>query len=107
MWMKRALVGALAGMAWSATVVEALDLGPAWYDAAVDRVVVAIAVCATGRIMLWCHNRPVAEAYEVGYHAGRREAMRDTNCGQRPVSLDDYRQQRRAEPEWKPSDARV
>lgn len=85
MW-KRIVVRGIATAAWTATTLNAVGLMP--YPDQVDRVVVGIAVCATARLMFWCHQRPLGAAYDLGYEAGRRDQMRKANTRRAPIILD-------------------
>lgn len=78
MW-KRAAVGAVAGVAWGVAAADLFSLLPAAYDDSLSRFAGFVALAATARLMLWCHNRPIGQAYELGYDRGRRDQMREAN----------------------------
>ena len=85
MW-KRVVVIGLAGSAWAVTTLDVIGLLPAGYTDGMDRVVVGVAVCATGKLMLLGHQRPIGAAYDLGYQNGRRDQMRKANTRQQSVS---------------------
>lgn len=64
---------------WLAVVADAFSLLPPWYTAGTDRLMIAAAVCGSGRLMLWCYQRPLGAVYQVGYEDGRRDQMREVN----------------------------
>ena len=52
---------------------------PAWTDQPGLVFVLSVAISATSYVALTCHQRPIAQAYELGYEMGRRDAIRDAN----------------------------
>ena len=40
-------------------------------------VLLSLAIFCSGALVTRCQQRPVAQAYELGYNAGRRDAIRD------------------------------
>lgn len=88
MWKRMAMATA-AGAAWATTILDAAGALPAGYTPSMDRVVIAVACISMVRLFLWCHDRPVAQAYELGhdrgYEKGHREAMREFNLKVSPI----------------------
>lgn len=78
MW-KRTTVGAVAGIAWGVALADVFNLLPAAHDDSLSRFAGFVALAATARLMLWCHSRPIGQAYELGYYRGRRDQMREVN----------------------------
>lgn len=78
----RAATIAGTGVAWGVAVADMFL--PDGINDSIGRFVIGVAVCGTGRLMLWCHNRPIAQAYEFGYGKGRRDQLREANS--RPPS---------------------
>ena len=60
-------------------MADLFSLLPAAYDDSLARFAGFVALAATARLMLWCHNRPIGQAYELGYDRGHREALRERN----------------------------
>jgi hypothetical protein len=79
MW-KRAVVIAGTGVAWGVAAADLFSVLPTAIDDSLSRFALAVAVCGTGRLMLWCHQRPIAEAFDFGYDKGRRDQMRESNA---------------------------
>jgi hypothetical protein len=79
MW-KRATTIAGTGIAWGVATADLFSLLPPAVDDSVARFALAVAVCGTGRLMLWCHSRPLAQAFQFGYDKGRRDQMREANA---------------------------
>lgn len=77
--VSRIAVSIGTSIVWLAVVADAFSLLPPWYTAGMDRLMIALAVCGSGRLMLWCYQRPLGAVYQVGYEDGRRDQMRDSN----------------------------
>ena len=83
MWV-RATTIAGTGIAWGVATADLFSVLPPSMDDSLSRYALAVAMCGTARLMLWCHNRPLAQAFQFGYDKGRRDQMREANT--RPVS---------------------
>lgn len=83
MWKRMTAVG-LAGTGWAITTADALSLLPPGDHDSLARLAVGVAICASAQLMLWCHERPIAQAFDLGYYRGRRDQMREVNA--RPLS---------------------
>lgn len=78
MWKKRAAT-VLAGVTWAAAGTQAMPGLPYWMSAPGMMFALAVAVSATAYLAMHCYQRPLGEAYELGYERGRRDAMRAAN----------------------------
>lgn len=78
MW-KRATTIAVTGTATGVAVLEIAGTFPESHSRGIGQFALSIAIIGSARLMLWCHNRPIADAYEMGLVRGRREALREAN----------------------------
>lgn len=83
MVVKRYAVCVAAGVAWAVVVMDSIGLLPVDYTMEAGRVAFGGAILASVQLMLWSHQRPIGQAYDLGYEAGRRDQMRVAN---RPVT---------------------
>ena len=78
MWKRKAAV-ATAGISWGAAASQAMPGLPYWMSQPGMVFILSVAISSTFYVSLRCHQRPIAQAYELGFEMGRRDAIRDAN----------------------------
>lgn len=89
--LRRVGVYALAVLGWAAVAVaDLLTVLPVRYALGLSLLGLGVALTSTTWLLTTRYQRPLGEAYELGYLTGRRDAIREANgSGRRLSSLED------------------
>lgn len=71
------LATVVAGIAWGAAFADLLPGVP--MTSKVFTLALALAIVASAYVMINCYQRPLGDAYEIGYEMGRRDAILTAN----------------------------
>lgn len=68
----------IAGASWGTVGFDVID--PAeLLTGQQTGFLLAVAVCSSAFLMMRCYQRPLGVAYDMGYEAGRRDALLEAN----------------------------
>jgi hypothetical protein len=74
---KKMLAVVVAGVAWGVAFADLVPGVP--ITEPMLMVALSVAICATAYVMMNCYQRPLGDAYTIGYEMGRRDAMLAAN----------------------------
>jgi hypothetical protein len=74
---KKMLAVVVAGVAWGVAFCNLIPGVPVTLT--MFALALAVAVVASGYVMVHCYQRPLGDAYTIGYEMGRRDAMLAAN----------------------------
>lgn len=70
-----------AVIGWVAAVANASFMPGGTLGVEFTMVALSLAIVATLAIIVNCYQRPLGRAYDLGYHEGRKDAIREANVG--------------------------
>jgi hypothetical protein len=74
---KKMVATVVAGIAWGVSFCDLIPSVPLTDH--MFALAMALAVVSTAYVMMHCYQRPLGDAYEIGYEMGRRDAILRAN----------------------------